>query len=192
MTSPEFGSNPESKEKIKIEILKATPEDAQGIVDVQRDTWFATYPNEEYGITLDDIKSRDWDNPERAKRWGRTIENMSDKAHTWVVKVEDKVVGFCSALKGENKNEIRAIYLLPEYQGKGAGKKLISTALDWLGSEKDVSLEVVKYNKQAIDFYKRMGFEVGQDLPPQPAGQLPSGKVMPEIEMIKPKQDDKS
>jgi ribosomal protein S18 acetylase RimI-like enzyme len=192
MTNPELGNNPEDKEKLKIEILDATPEEAQGIVDVQRDTWFATYPNEEYGITLDDIKSRNWDDPERPKRWQRTIETMSDKAHTWVAKVEGKVIGFCSASKGEDKNQIRAIYLLPEYQGKGAGKKLISTAFEWLGSDKDVSLEVVKYNKQAIDFYKRMGFGEGEDLPPQPAGQLPSGKVMPEIEMIKPKEDDKS
>jgi len=61
---------------------------------------------------------------------------------------------------------------------------LIEVAIFWLGDRKQISLEVVKYNHLAINFYKKFGFiENGPAL--SDAGKLPNGKHLPEIEMIK-------
>lgn len=98
---------------------------------------------------------------------------------------QQKIVGFLYAKKNENENAIQAIYVLPDVQGMGVGKKLIGVALEWLGQNKPVSLSVVKYNTQAISFYKKLGFEEDGNVPPSPASKLPSGKEMPEIKMIR-------
>jgi hypothetical protein len=41
---------------VLVEVAK--PEDAEGVFDVQRLTWLATYPNAEAGITEEDIRVR--------------------------------------------------------------------------------------------------------------------------------------
>ncbi|WP_186763846.1 GNAT family N-acetyltransferase [Planomicrobium sp. CPCC 101079] len=50
----------------------------------------------------------------------------------------------------------------PSVRGKGIGKKLMEAALDILQSEgvHAATLEAVKENKQAIEFYKRMGYSI--------------------------------
>ncbi len=41
-----------------IKILKVTPEDVREVTELLYMTWLATYPNEEHGITTDDIEDR--------------------------------------------------------------------------------------------------------------------------------------
>jgi len=181
----------EEREKLPIQIFNATLEDVADIIAVQKETWLSTYPNEEYGITTEDILSKDWDNPDRLARWQKTIVEGDGTSQIWVAKDGERVVGFCSAARegNRNRNRIRAIYVLPECQGRGIGKQLMQKAFSWLGDEKDTAVAVVKYNANAIDFYKKSGFQGEQEIPPSPAGQLPSGKLMPEIEMLKPRKD---
>ena len=176
----------EQRERPIIEIFEATPEDAAGIIAVQKETWLDTYPNEEYGITKEDILSRDWDSPNRIVRWQKMIAEHGDMGRMWIAKEGERVIGFCSATKDNDQNRIRAIYVLPEYQKEGVGRKLIDKAFDWLGDNKDSFVAVAKYNANAIHFYKRMGFEGEAEVPPSPAGQLPTGKTIPEVEMIRP------
>lgn len=47
-----------------IHIREAVPDDAEAMRDVQRRTWLATYPNEAYGITKEDIEARFHEDPE--------------------------------------------------------------------------------------------------------------------------------
>lgn len=42
----------------EIEIVDATAEDIVGIRAVQKETWLATYPNKDYGVTTEDINTR--------------------------------------------------------------------------------------------------------------------------------------
>jgi ribosomal protein S18 acetylase RimI-like enzyme len=176
----------ENKEKqTPIHIYDAVPDDVEGIIEVQKITWLATYPNEEYGITLDDIKEKDFSSQERIKRWKKGIETQTNENHMWVAKDSKTVVGFCSTTKKDGKHEIRAIYILPDYQGKGVGRKLITAALNWLGEDKEVFINVAKYNNSSIEFYKRVGFKEIGDVASTEIAKLPSGKIIPEIRMIK-------
>ncbi len=168
-----------------ITISIATSEDAPGITNVRRETWLATYPNEKFGITRGDIEEainkRSFQ--EETKSWEDKIKNNS-KSRFWVAKYESKVIGFTSAFRKENTNNIGGFYILPQYQRKGIGKQLLRKVLDWVGVEKEIHLEVVEYNTKAINFYKKFGFIENGSIHTETA-KLPNGKDMPEIDMVK-------
>jgi len=168
-----------------ITIHTATPDDAQAIVEVRRSTWLCTYTNEKAGITRKDIEDKInlqtlEEESERARK--TIVENPSIK--TFVAKDNDKVVGILVVIKGEEINRIGQLYVLSEYQGKGIGTQLMEKGLEWLGNDKDIEFEVATYNTNAINFYKKFGF-VENGIGDNPVGQLPSGKKIPEIKMIK-------
>jgi len=73
-------------------------------------------------------------------------------AETWVAEIKGLVVGFISLLG----NEVGAIFLLPDYQGKGIGVALMNKAHQLKG---DLELDVFSENKIGRRFYERYGFE---------------------------------
>jgi ribosomal protein S18 acetylase RimI-like enzyme len=167
-----------------IEILDATPEDVEGILDVQKETWLATYPNEELGITKEEIESRFANTQERIERWNKILEQQGENSHTWVAKESQNVIGFSSANRKE-EHRLQAIYVSPEYHGKGVGRQLATKVLKWLGDDKDIYVNVASYNINAIEFYRKLGFEEVDPIPESAAAKLPSGKIIPEITMAR-------
>lgn len=101
-----------------------------------------------------------------------------------VAKDGDKVVGHCFVIKEETYNKLQVLYVLPDYQGLGVGSLLANKGMEWLGTERDIAIEVVSYNTEAIEFYKKLGFEIKGNAHNE-VTELPSGKIMPEILMIK-------
>lgn len=87
-----------------------------------------------------------------------------DKGHVFLLAKENgKYLGFASYetnYEGSHKTKIHKIYILPEAQGKGIGKKLIQymekAAIE--NGNKILFLNVNKFNQAAIDFYGRIGF----------------------------------
>ena len=92
-----------------------------------------------------------------------------------IVEAENRPIGYAqlimnskdNAIKRDSPLEIRRIYAVQEYQGKGVGKALMQATIReakergcdcvWLG--------VWEKNQRAIDFYKKWGFrEVGTHL----------------------------
>jgi len=174
---------------MKIKIRKFIPNDVYGIREVQKVTWLKTYPSRKEGITIEDIKKKfEIDKTSEGKK---KIEERKKKYNDrnigiWVAETENKIIGFCMAIKEEECNRVGAIYVLPIYQGKGLGQQLIEKAFGWLGNKKDILINVARYNKQAINFYKKFGFiETGKGGSLDSAAKLPSGKSIPEIELIK-------
>jgi ribosomal protein S18 acetylase RimI-like enzyme len=71
-----------------------------------------------------------------------------------------------------------------KYHGTGTGKNLIQLAFSWLGNDKDIFVNVVKYNDHAIGFYEHMGFvKTEKEGVFDDIARLPTGKVIPEIQM---------
>ena len=174
-----------TKEKMpEVEIVSASLEDAEGVQEVQRAAWLETYPNEEYGITKEDLLEKNWGSPERVQKWRESIMNGPGK--TWVARENGKVIGFCVATVNPDANQLKAIYIHPEHQGKGVGSKLMETALAYIESNKDTFVEVAKYNTRAIGFYHHFGFSGNEEIPPSRGGTLPNGKIIPEIRMLRP------
>jgi ribosomal protein S18 acetylase RimI-like enzyme len=56
--------------------------------------------------------------------------------------------------------EIRWMIVFPEFQGSGIATSLMESALGCIGEKKDVMLGVVHFNKRAIYFYRKFGFEI--------------------------------
>ena len=174
---------------MKVKIRKSIPDDVFEIRRVQRETWFKTYPNEKEGITTEDIKLKfkDDSTPEGKKKMEEKKKKYKDKNNgIWVAEDNNKIIGFCNAIKGDDHNRVGEIYVLPTYQNKGIGKLLIKKAFNWLSDEKDIYVNVASYNKQAIGFYKKSEFvETGRKGVLDRASKLPSGKFIPETELIK-------
>lgn len=168
-------------------ILKAKPEDVEGIYQVRKITWLDTYPNEDFGIAKKEIEEKfieiEKNFNQYLKERKKRLRKKQSKSATWVANIDNQVVGFCMAEKGE-KNKIGAIYILPQFQRKGIGKKLMKKALAWLGKEKDIYVNVVSYNQKAISFYQSLGFIKTGKTVKEKGADLPSGKSLPEIEMV--------
>lgn len=179
------GHTPESGPQ-EVEISPAKPEDARALQEVFYQTWLATYPNEEEGITEEDVEDRykDRNSEEKTKEREKRIQDLPSTTKYFVARQGEKIIGLCLAEKQEGCNQLKAIYVLPEFQGKGLGSKLWKEAKDFLGSTEDTFVEVAKYNKNAIDFYSRLGFEpTGRELKDE-RFRLKSGAIITEIEMI--------
>lgn len=94
------------------------------------------------------------------------LEQLWDEAkHVFYIVVDnnDKPLGFVSYELNckPNKTKIHRIYVLPETQGKGLGKKLLyhvkEKALE--NNQKAIYLNVNKYNNAKF-FYKKLGFTI--------------------------------
>lgn len=181
-------------EKQNFKIEDAKPEDVERIRTIARDAWLEIYPNETYGITREDIEAIDWLEPAGIERRQKEIREKEDTIRVWVVKDDkDDIVGFCKASKDghktdtEGQREIDAMYVVKELQGKGLGKKLMQKAIEWLGTDGDIRLEVVSYNSNAINFYKGFGFQETANPVSDKRTQLPSKTQIPRIVMIRPR-----
>jgi ribosomal protein S18 acetylase RimI-like enzyme len=169
-----------------IRIVQPTIEDALGTIEVQYKSWLATYPNEKLGITIDDIEDRYKGafSGEKLKKREKVIANLGPNEKYVIAKDGDRVVGMCYALIRENKNQLEALYLLPEYQRKGIGTQLWDAVLPFFDKTKDIYVEVADYNEKAINFYKKLGFvDTGRRFSDD-RFKMKSGAILPEMEMV--------
>ena len=169
--------------KARVTINEARPEDVSAIAEVRKVTWLATYPNEEFGVTEQAILSM-VDNPQTLHQLQTEIEKNSDDVHTWVAKDGEQVVGICYALReadkdGQRMENLERLYILPEYQSLEIGKKLLDRCIEWFGPDTKVHLGVATYNKGAIRFYERNGFEIVSEYNMD----LPDGTPLPTFDM---------
>lgn len=164
-----------------ISVVPATPEDALSMLQIQKAAYLAAYPNPELGITLDDINQKTDDFTSESKVVD--IQENIRKGQTsrwWIARDADKPVGFLTAKKNTGEHRISRLFVLPEYQRKGVGKKLLESSVAWLGVEEPIKLQVITHNASAREFYKGFGFtETGIGWPVK----LPSGKGIPTTKM---------
>jgi ribosomal protein S18 acetylase RimI-like enzyme len=170
-----------------INIQKPTKEDVVGIQEVFYKTWLETYPNEDVGIIIEDVEERFKNRKSQKVINKRTQEilNIPDGSLFLIAKDGDNVVGVCRAKKGNEVNELMAIYVLPEYQRSGVGKMFWDEAIKFWGDENDIIVHVASYNKKAINFYKKVEFVDGGKRFIKEGHRMPiSKKCIPEMEMV--------
>jgi ribosomal protein S18 acetylase RimI-like enzyme len=141
-------------------IRPAIHTDAPAIARVHVDTWLATYR----GIMPDDyLDNLSYDT--RAAFWERVISDPF--APTFVHVAEDdtgRIIGFACGGPPQTdvpgyQGELYAIYVLPEVQGKGAGRKLVHAVAHTL-KERDITsmfLWVLTDNAPSRAFYESLG-----------------------------------
>lgn len=169
----------------------AVLQDAEAIVHIQMVTWLDTYSSVEHGITREDLHDRlagahDELLAGRIEQWRDRIASPTDDRAIFVARIGERIVGYAGPMIVEGERRIGALYVLPEAQGKGIGGMLLRKAIDWhrqQAPEQAIFLHVVSYNQKAIAFYEKFGFVRTNKEVKDEVAQLPSGAVMPEIEM---------
>ncbi len=152
-------------EKMDIKISLATPEDVRGMAEVFHKTWLATFPNEKAGITTDDIEDRFKDSftEEALKKRAEKISQLKENETSILAKIGEKIIGVCYVVKHPDKNELQAIYVLPEHQKKGVGKSLWEQAQKHFDINKDTVVEVATYNAKTMIKAKKSGIMYNQE-----------------------------
>jgi len=86
-------------------------------------------------------------------------EFITIRGKGWVCEVDNKIVGFSVADLKENN--IWALFIHPEYEGMGIGKRLHQLMLNWYfgQTQKTVWLGTAP-NTRAEEFYKKAGWNV--------------------------------
>lgn len=116
---------------------------------------------------------------------GNWVKNLDREGIFHLVAAEDgKLVGTSSYCRSRfpeyaEYGEIISIYFLPEYIGRGYGKKLLAAAVEKLSEMgfRDVFLWVLEENRGARAFYERCGFFPSGDKTTSDIG----GKVLTEL-----------
>jgi GNAT superfamily N-acetyltransferase len=176
----------------RADIRVAVPADADAIRSVQAQTWLATYPDAELGITREGLRRfLDGENGERiAGRVERTRKRIEAHAAEpaegcdFVAVLGGEIVGFTAPfVESGGRRRVGALYVLPSVQGSGIGHRLLARNLAWHDEDQDVYLIVAAHNERAVRFYARHGFVLtgrpGQD------DLAIDGVVMPELEMVR-------
>lgn len=89
------------------------------------------------------------------------ILNKVNKTHMYIALIKNKIVAFGAIdcfLEKEDESIIYPIFVLPEFQGKGIGKKLMEALEkdEYYVRARRIELKV---SDKVCDFYKKMGFE---------------------------------
>ncbi|GAB3061826.1 GNAT family N-acetyltransferase [Virgibacillus ainsalahensis] len=138
-------------------IRKMRKKDIIQVRHVAKTSWNATYA----GIIPIEIQKKFLENAYSDKTMKRRLK------HTNLFVAEDigKIVGFAnfSNVNDEGEVELGAIYLYPEYQGKGIGTALLYKGIQKFAGVKEVHLNVEKNNEIGKTFYQAKGFEVDSE-----------------------------
>ena len=127
------------------------------------DTWLDTYSS---FIPVEDINGylESTYNEEKLKL---ILENQDSPG--FIIESGIKPLGFMriSISKTENRFYISSLYVLPEYQGLGLGKSLLSKAVEEAAVRgyTNIYLGVMKQNVKSLKWYKNHGFIFNEELP---------------------------
>ena len=83
-----------------------------------------------------------------------------DSSQFYLVLDRQKIVGYANVRRGQRGWELYRIYLLPEYIGKGIGRRLLKLGEQFFKRKNAGKYYVYVYsrNKRALDFYSKNGF----------------------------------
>lgn len=162
-----------------IVISEAKPADFSIIREIAYTTWPVAYGSFISKTQLDYMLEKFYSD-------ATLTENFTYKNHHFLLAKENQsCLGFASYepdYLGEKIVRLHKIYLLPEAQGKGVGKLLISE-IEKIANQRNhhsISLNVNRYNK-AFDFYTKIGFEcIGEE-----DIELDFGYLMEDFKMLK-------
>jgi ribosomal protein S18 acetylase RimI-like enzyme len=139
-----------------VSIRHAKPEDAEGLARVFEQAWREAYQGIIPGLALERMLAR-----RGARWWQSTVSRGRPLA---VLDIGQGIAGYVSYGRCRDralpaKGEIDELYLAPDYQGLGFGRRLFKAVRNDL-ADRDMDRLVVwalADNERACAFYERMG-----------------------------------
>ncbi|WP_210365414.1 GNAT family N-acetyltransferase [Bacillus sp. REN3] len=159
---------------MNITIRKMQYEDTKQVQRIAKTTWNATYE----GIIPLEVQN----NFVKSNYSDESMKQRIERSIVYVAEVEGKVIGFAnySKVRDGGKVELAAIYIYPEYQGKGIGNALIQQAIKELIGIKEIYINVEKDNKIGMNFYEAKGFEIVKE-----SDSEFDGHILKQVRMVK-------
>ena len=141
---------------ILIEVRKAKPSDATAIASTHDEAWRCAYQGVIPGPELDKLINR------RGPRWWDGAIRKGSRIA--VLAFGDCIAGYANYGRNRARSlyydgEIYELYLRPEYQGLGFGRRLFTAARRDLAQSALKSLIVwaLSENENAVEFYRALG-----------------------------------
>lgn len=171
---------------MKIEVEKAEKQHSTDIVNILLAGWLYAYPNDQYLVTVQQVRDKFGDINEKINKIGSFIESIraSSYVNYLIAKIDTKVVGFLYARKMSAGLYIDALYVDPIYHRTGIGSSLLCAVATLNHNSSHITVDVVTYNEQAISFYQKYGFVI-QGQSQTPFGQFSDRITVPEIRIVK-------
>jgi ribosomal protein S18 acetylase RimI-like enzyme len=139
-----------------IEIRRAKPSDAESVATVHDEAWRAAYQGIIPGTELEKLITRrgpDW--------WDSAIRKGSRIS---LMVFGEQIAGYANYGRNRARSlfydgEVYELYLRPEYQGLGFGRRLFSSARRDLvqSGMKSLVIWALSENDGAVEFYKALG-----------------------------------
>lgn len=97
-----------------------------------------------------------WDEEIQQKYFENFINQVKENAY--IIQYDNKDIGFYNGESLENGNyKIGNICIIPEYQGKGIGTKIL---IDMLEKYSDTNIDIQYFKQNPVgNLYERLGFE---------------------------------
>lgn len=146
-----------------VQVRRAVPEDAPAIAAIHIRGWRVAYRGLVPDEVLDGLSV-----VRREQFWSEAIAGAHGAGLVLVATNAGAIAGFCAVAMpsrdedtDERVAEIGAIYVDPELWRSGIGTALMGEAVAELRARRlsEVTLWVLAENRQARNFYKRLGFE---------------------------------
>lgn len=131
----------------------ASPADLAAVQEVAATTWHATYGEILSDKTIEAFLRRAYSDY-------RVLAAVNDGG-LWVLEVDGRVVGYERLSMRGDVGFVGAIYVLPDAQRHGHGRRLLETARPWFAARgaREIRLTVAARNTSARGFYRHLGFE---------------------------------
>ncbi|AFY71334.1 GCN5-related N-acetyltransferase [Thalassoporum mexicanum PCC 7367] len=87
-------------------------------------------------------------------------EMLQTNCCAWVAEINDRIVGF--SIANDLEKTILGMFVLPEFEGHGAGRALMRSAEDWLWSKGHEEIWLITGNDPALrayGFYQHLGWQ---------------------------------
>ena len=130
-----------------MKIRKAKKEDLEGIANVLEKAYHENYAG------VGELLFNSYEKEKKIKAFRKDFPKEVSRYR--VMEDEEKIIGFISYIKFDNMISLLNASVLPEYQGKGIGSKLINQFKE---EAKELRLDVNEKN-QAMKLYEKLGFK---------------------------------
>ncbi len=137
----------------KVIIRGAGLNDTVAICNLRKILWQATYHQPEYRQA---VQNQDFTSPQQILIFANSIKG--GKHSHLVAEYQGNIIGWAAAELV--KNEIIALYVASDYQGRGIGKAFYRLLMKKLDSTKPIIIYAVMGNKRAQQFYQKNGFQL--------------------------------